>query len=335
MPSTFVSPSSSSCSGDFLSPTCVSSDAMRPICVRMPVSTTAMRAVPRVTDVFWNTIDVRSASAVSAVFSAGPFGIGSDSPVRDDSCVSRFAERRIRPSAGTRSPDSSSTMSPGTSPVASIWCSVPSRMTRAFGVCSFARASTLRRAFTSCWVPVMTLNSTRTATMIAVVTCPMRSETIVTAMSMSVMSSSTWLSAMRQTLGGGALCRALGPASARRFSASAAASPRDSLGLRLRDHGVGGECPPFDAVLLGRAVLCFDGHGTPRSRADTAHPNPKVGASGRVHRPETARRARHPLERFAERRSVRLSGRIAPIDRVDATAARRGRGAPGCACAPR
>ncbi len=60
-----------------------------------------------------------------------PFSTGTDSPVRAASLTRRFLTRKSRRSAGTRAPDSSSTMSPGTSRAASISWRSPSRNTMA------------------------------------------------------------------------------------------------------------------------------------------------------------------------------------------------------------
>ena len=66
MPSTFVRESSSRCSGDRVRLTEVSIVAIWPISVSMPVAVTTIAAVPRVTEVFWNSMFVRSPSATSS-----------------------------------------------------------------------------------------------------------------------------------------------------------------------------------------------------------------------------------------------------------------------------
>ena len=89
----------------------------------------------------------RAASASSTADAALP--IGALSPVSAASCVSRVAERMIRPSAGTMSPASTCTMSPGTTPTAGTSSTEPSRTTFACGTCMLASASMLSRAFSS------------------------------------------------------------------------------------------------------------------------------------------------------------------------------------------
>ena len=127
-PRTFVSESSSFCRGDRTRDTEVSIVAIRPISVSMPVAVTTIAPVPRVTEVFWNSMLVRSPRATSAVGSAAAsLATGALSPVSAASCVSSVAERMIRPSAGTMSPASTSTMSPGTTSRAGTCTRCPAR----------------------------------------------------------------------------------------------------------------------------------------------------------------------------------------------------------------
>ena len=166
-PSTPVRESSSRCSGDFAGATAESIEAMRPISVPIPVSVTTIVAVPRVTWVFWNTMFTRSPSVVSGSRTAvASLAMGALSPVSAASWVSRVAARSNLPSAGTMSPASRVTTSPGTSVVASTSRTDPSRSTFAWGTCIFARASTEALAFISCRVPSTTFSTTRAATMI-------------------------------------------------------------------------------------------------------------------------------------------------------------------------
>lgn len=140
--------------------------AIRPIWVLIPVSVTTIAAVPRVTDVFWKSMFVRSPMLTSPAGStAASLGTGALSPVSAASWTSTVAERRIRPSAGTRSPASSVTMSPGTTSGASIICKVPSRTTLACGTWRFDKASTLARAFSSWRDPRTTFSTISRATM--------------------------------------------------------------------------------------------------------------------------------------------------------------------------
>ena len=139
----------------------------------MPVAVTTIAAVPRVTAVFWNSMFVRSPTGVSSpVSAAASLATGALSPVSAASCVSSVAERTIRPSAGTMSPASSCTRSPGTTSVAGMSARAPSRTTFACGTWRLASASMLARACSSCRVPRTTLSRIRSATITAVDTSP-------------------------------------------------------------------------------------------------------------------------------------------------------------------
>ena len=201
-------------------------EAIRPTSVAMPVAVTTMVPVPRVTDVFWNSMSLRSPRAMSAPASAaGSLPTGTLSPVSAASCASSVAEVRMRPSAGTMSPASTATMSPGTRSAAGTSTKRPSRITRAMGTCRLASASTLARALSSWLVPITTFSSTRATTTAAVEPCPITMLTTATATSIKVIGSISWPSATRSTDGFASCCRVLGPWSARRLAASAAVSP--------------------------------------------------------------------------------------------------------------
>ena len=185
---------------------------MLPIWVVIPVAVTSIAPVPRVTDVFWNTMLARSPSGTSSSASdATSLPIGALSPVSAASCVSRVAVRTSRPSAGTMSPASSSTTSPGTSWLAGICTSVPSRRTFDCGSCMVARASTLLRACISCRAPMRTFRTTRNPTITAVEPCPIAALTIATATSMMFMGSRTCCSTTDHSDGGACAVSLLGP----------------------------------------------------------------------------------------------------------------------------
>ena len=185
MPKSLVRPSSSRCSGDFVRFVAVTMSAMWPIWVDAPVATTTTVAEPRVTWVFWKTRFVRSPSAVSPSGSVvASLAIGALSPVSDASWTSNDAEVTMRASAGTRSPASISTTSPGTRPVESTSSTLPDRRTRALGTWSWASASTLAIALRSWFVPMITLNDTNANTMTPVATCPMAKLAMLTISSM-------------------------------------------------------------------------------------------------------------------------------------------------------
>ena len=104
---------------------------------------------------------LRSPSAASAATSAfASFSAGTDSPVSADSSLLREALSIKRASAGTKSPASTRMMSPGTSLAASMVCSLPLRMTRAWGAESDLSASSAFSALLSCITPMMALAMT-------------------------------------------------------------------------------------------------------------------------------------------------------------------------------
>ena len=86
---------------------------MWPTSVAMPVLVTRIVPAPRVTWVFMKARSTRSPSPALSATASTCFGTGTLSPVRADSSISRVAEVRMRASAGTRSPASMLTMSPG------------------------------------------------------------------------------------------------------------------------------------------------------------------------------------------------------------------------------
>ena len=226
VPNTLVMSSSSRCSGERVRLVAVTRPAMRPISVASPVAVTTNAAVPRVTWVFWNTRFVRSPSATSPSGRVTrSLAIGALSPVSAASCTSRVAEDRIRPSAGTTSPASSSTTSPGTSLVDSSSSTWPDRRTRARGTWSLASASTLARAFSSWAEPMTTLNVTSPSTTTPVATCTIAKLAAQTISSMMFIGLASCPRATTHRLGGGSVGSSLGPYSASRCSVSPAPSP--------------------------------------------------------------------------------------------------------------
>ena len=238
-PRTFVSESSSFCSGDRTRDTDVSIVAIRPISVSMPVAVTTIAPVPRVTEVFWNSMSVRSPSATSAAGSAAAsLATGALSPVSAASWVSSVAERMIRPSAGTMSP-ASTCDDVAHHDVAGRHLArrCPSRRTRLCGTCIFDSASTLALALSSWREPRTTLSRISSATMIPVDTSPMAKLTAVTAMSMMFIGSRSCSSATCQTDGGFSPVISFGPWRDRRAAASVWVSPSVGVGLEGGDDG--------------------------------------------------------------------------------------------------
>ena len=123
---------------------------IRPTSVVIPVAVMTNSPAPRVTLVFMYTMSERSPSGVPAPATGSvPLATGRLSPVSADSSTSSVAAFSSRPSAGTISPASIATMSPGTSRSAGISASWPSRLTLALMITIFCRAETAAVAFPS------------------------------------------------------------------------------------------------------------------------------------------------------------------------------------------
>lgn len=135
----------------------LSMSEMWPTSVAMPVLVTRIVPAPRVTCVFMNARSMRSPSAASAGTGSVPLGTGADSPVSADSSISSAAARRIRPSAGTRSPASTVTTSPGTSSAIGTSTISPSRRTFARTTIILASAAMLADALPSWLTPMKAL----------------------------------------------------------------------------------------------------------------------------------------------------------------------------------
>ena len=154
-------PSICLCNGVALVSACASTSARRPISVPMPVPVTSSSARPRVTPVFMYAMLRRSpCGAASAATKAASLPTVCDSPVRADSSTSTLCAASRRPSAGTRSPASSSTTSPGTIALASISSTRPARRTRAIGASIFFSAASVFSARYSCQKPSTALKHT-------------------------------------------------------------------------------------------------------------------------------------------------------------------------------
>ena len=89
------------------------------------------------------------------------FGTGVLSPVRPASSISSVATTSTRPSAGTLSPASKPTMSPGTSSSAGTSCTCPSRLTLAVMISICFRAATLSAALPSWCRPINALKTVK------------------------------------------------------------------------------------------------------------------------------------------------------------------------------
>ena len=248
---------------------------MWPTSVDMPVPVTSSVPAPRVTWVFMNARSTRSPSAASPATSSICFGTGRLSPVRADSSISRVAALRIRPSAGTRSPASMLTMSPGTSCSIGTSARAPSRRTLALTTIIFWSAATLADALPSWFRPIAALSSVRAIRTMPVGIWSGRNRLTTPATSRTIcIGSPYWRTKARQRGSFGASANLLSPNSPWRLSTSAAARPRSaSTPWRSRATLVGRACqltdwpadcaPPVVLGVLGRFRGTFAAVMTP------------------------------------------------------------------------
>src|SRR5215469_10088594 len=284
VPNTLVMPSSSRCSGERDRFVAVTMSAIWPISVAAPVAVTTNAAEPRVTCVFWNTRFVRSPSGTSPSGSASrSLDTGALSPVSAASCTSSVAEEMILPSAGTTSPASTSTTSPGTSLVDSTSSTWPDRRTRARGTWSSASAATLARALSSWFEPMTTLNVTSASTTIAVGICPMAMLAAPTISSMMFIGLVSCPRATTQTLGGGSVGSSLGPYWACRWVTAPASRPWPGSTSSALAASSAESAYQATSSAGGLVVVIFAGSRSGRPGAVRHLPPDNVGARGPRH----------------------------------------------------
>ena len=168
----------------------------------------------------------RSPSPAPSATASTCLGTGTLSPVRADSSISSVAEVRMRASAGTRSPASMLTMSPGTSWSIGSWTREPSRRTLAETTIIFWSAATLAFALPSWFRPIAALSRVRPMSTTPVATWPGRNRLSTPAASSTIcIGSRYWRrnACQRGSFGGSA--NLFGPYLARRASASACVRP--------------------------------------------------------------------------------------------------------------
>ncbi len=121
--------------------------AISPMTVSMPVATTTALPRPRVTPVPIKAILATSARGISPPgIAPGSLAMGTDSPVRDASSISRLLLSSSLKSAGILSPASIKTMSPVSSSRVGTLSFFPSLSTRTKGEASFFISSRERSA---------------------------------------------------------------------------------------------------------------------------------------------------------------------------------------------
>ena len=147
-------------SGVVVDCTVASKALMRPSSVPLPVATTSPVAVPEATSVPEYSMPCRSPRGASSATAPACLSQGRDSPVSTASLARRPLACRMRRSAGTLSPEASSTTSPGTRVWASTTARTPPRSTVACSDSMRRMASSEDSALPSCKKPISALITT-------------------------------------------------------------------------------------------------------------------------------------------------------------------------------
>ena len=235
MPSSLPVRSSSRCNGVVSSGVALSSPAMRPISVCMPVAVTTALPCPYVAAVPLKTMLSRSPRGTSSEIGAIPFVTGTLSPVSAASAVCSAADSIRRPSAGMVSPSSMRTMSPGTTCEAGTLRRVPPRITVA-SAADIARSAATAAAARDAWMwPIIAFNSTTARMAIASYgraasrsTTQRAAETPVAMRSRMTRTSWNCDRSLRQAGTASSAASSFGPYRASRARASSSPSPRRS-----------------------------------------------------------------------------------------------------------
>ena len=156
---------------------------------------------------------------------ASLFPTGSDSPVRAASCARRLMLSMSLPSAGTRSPVSSLTMSPGTRSRAEISVRRPSRIALTVGTASFFRAAIACSARYSWLKPMIALSTTMARMMMTSSISPRNAEAAAATIRMMTMRSLNCSTKIVRGLFLPFSTNSFGPCSARSLEAASVVSP--------------------------------------------------------------------------------------------------------------
>ena len=248
-----VSWSSWRVSGVFSCWTWLSIPEIWPTSVDIPVPVTTISPRPRVTVEFMYAMSRRSPSGTSSPGTGSTaFSTGVLSPVSADSSISSVAATSRRPSAGTLSPASNVTMSPGTSSSDGMSTRSPPRRACALITSIFWSAATLSAALPSWLRPRIALSTVSPRiTMPVLNSCSATMLTIAAPTSTSCIRSRYWRRNACQPGSFSASTSLFGPYSARRRSTSAASEPGAAHRRRAAPHVPGRQVVPRG---VGRAV---------------------------------------------------------------------------------
>ncbi len=217
----------------------------------MPVSKTMARALPETTDVPMCRMFFRSPMPTSeAVMGSEVLATGADSPVRLASWTEKFeVPCRTLASAGMWSPDSISTMSPGTSSLAGIETSTPSLTTLAAGADIFFRAARLFSARYSWMSPIMAFMMMMANMAIASTHSLRKPETRAAPIRTQIIRPENWSRKMSSGPRPFFSWSSLGPCFCRRFSASSLESPFLESETRLPTASSLTDCHHFASII--------------------------------------------------------------------------------------
>lgn len=190
-------------------------------------------------------------SATGAVSSTVviPLSTCVDSPVRTASSVLSSTDSISRLSAGTRSPASRSTMSPGTTSFAGVITSFPSLISRACGAVSLRMASIAFSERYSWMKPTIELRITMAAIVRASVASPTRNEMAVAISSMITKMSLNWFRKICKGVVLLASFSSLGPYFSKRCLTSWSFKPKGSVWSSSRTVSIFLECQALLTVI--------------------------------------------------------------------------------------
>lgn len=183
-----------------------------------------------------------SATGVFSATTLIPFSTCVDSPVKTASSVLRSTTSISLLSAGTRSPDSKSTMSPGTTSLAGMLTSFPYLIKRAWGAVSFFMASIAFSERYSWMKPMIELRTTMADIVMASTVSPRTKDMAVAISSMITKMSLNWFRKIWRAEVLFFSISSLGPYVSNRFFASSSFRPRESVCSPLNTSSVVLEC---------------------------------------------------------------------------------------------
>mmetsp|Transcript_4044 Transcript_4044/g.6065 ORF Transcript_4044/g.6065 Transcript_4044/m.6065 type:complete len:289 (+) Transcript_4044:1880-2746(+) len=198
----------------------------------LPVATTIPRPRPFDTAVLIKHMFLRSPIArLRSSIALVCLLIGIGSPVKIASTTCRLIDSHTRKSAGIWLPSSRTTMSPGTSWVASMTCTRPSRSAMASCTTSDCKAASVFSALYSCVNPIITFVPTTINNTTAAAKSPKPADTQPAIIKITTIKSVICVHNIFHTLGGSGSGNTFGPYCSSLSAASSSVSPSFKLTL--------------------------------------------------------------------------------------------------------